>query len=153
MKKKTAYLAGPMEYAVNAGLDWRLELRKKLEKLNVACIVPNEEEKDLTPPNFAELKFNDFTLPEYVNITRKLIARDLKFVENADFLVCYWDGEKMAGTIHEVGYAYQIETPVFLITPRALHEGPGWFLACCTHTFRDINSFVQWYKGEPNGQR
>lgn len=139
-----------MEYAVNAGLDWRLQVRQQLVPFRVACIIPNEEEKDLTPPNFAQLKFDPATLPYYINITRKLIARDLKFVERADFLVVYWDGEKMAGTIHEVGYAYQLRKMVYLITPRDLSEVPGWFLSCCSYTFRDINEFIKFY-GESYG--
>jgi nucleoside 2-deoxyribosyltransferase len=140
-----------MEYAANAGLNWRLELRNKLQPLGVECIIPNEEEKDLTPSNFAELKLDPATRAEYINITRQLIARDLKFVERADFLVVYWDGEKMAGTIHECGYAYQLNKLIFLITPRDLSEVPGWFLSCCSYTFHDINEFIQWYKGRFHG--
>ena len=139
MKKKVekVYLCGPMEFAANNGLDWRLEARDELAQIGISCIIPNEEEADLKPENGWDwLKIN--REGEYINLMRKIIERDLGFVEEADVLVGRWEGERMSGTIHEVGYAYQLGKPIYLISTQPITVIPGWFLACCTKRFQTV---------------
>lgn len=131
---KKAYLAGPMEYAANAGLDWRLEYRDDLANLEIDVIIPEYEEGGIcTQEQLNHLKVHD--IESYIRIMRQLITLDLRFVETVDLIVCYWDGERMSGTVGEFQKAYEIGRKTCLVTPRPFIEIPGWFLACSTDRF------------------
>lgn len=148
-KKKTsllAYLAGAMEYAYNEGINWRRIYQKILAKeCNISAIIPNDEEKKIKKDyNFNYLKENN--LDKYIEIMRQFIDADLQFVESVDMLIVRWEGERTAGTVHEVGHAYQIGTPCYLVTSKKPIEVPGWFLACFTKYFPSLKALVQYLK-------
>jgi nucleoside 2-deoxyribosyltransferase len=145
MKKrnKVAYLAGAMESLKDEGLSWRRKFSRALKELHIDSVIPNDEERDIKKKyNLPELKKTD--LDKYIEIIRSFIKMDLKFVETVDMLIVKWEGENTAGTIHEVGYAYQIGTPCYLVTSQPLHEVPGWFLSCFTKVFPDLDTMI-WY--------
>ena len=138
---KKAYLAGPMEYDKDAGIGWRLQYQERLKELSISCVIPELEEDFIT--NQAEL--NDLkknNVPKYVKIMRQLIDLDLNFVETLDLLVVNWEGQRMSGTVHEVGYAYQLGKPTYLVTTRPSEEIPGWFLACFTEVFGHVDELI-----------
>jgi len=140
-KTLNAYLAGPMEYAANAGLSWRLHYEQELNKLGIKCIIPEFEEKFVTDQaELNRLKKED--IPHYVKIMRQLIDLDLDFVETVDMVVVKWTGERMSGTIGEVQHAYLVSTPAYLVTELDLQEVPGWFLACFTKTFTSLEELT-----------
>ena len=140
LPKKTCYLCGPMEYAKNNGLDWRLVYRDELAKLNIQCIIPEEEETGMTEEDMRILKEEDPT--QYIKIMRQFIEMDLKFVEDCDMVVAFWDGERMSGTIGEAQHAYLHGTPIYLVSPRPFTEIPGWFAACFTETFESLGCLL-----------
>lgn len=142
--KFNCYLCGPMEYTEDEGLPWRLEFRKKLEHLDVHCIIPNEEQDIISSQeDLNELK-NGQDIDEYFKIMREFIKIDLDFVRNSDFIVARWNGERMSGTIGEAQEAYLKDIPVFLITEEPIEDIPGWFLACCEDVFANIDDFVSY---------
>jgi len=148
MKKssKTAYLAGPMENLKDEGLAWRRRFSRALKKIGIDSIIPNDEEIQIKQEyNLPELKKTD--IDKYIEIIRSFIEMDLKFVESVDMLVVKWEGEMSSGTFHEVGYAYQLGTPCYLVTSKALHEVPGWFLSCFTKVFSELDVLI-WYLKE-----
>jgi nucleoside 2-deoxyribosyltransferase len=126
--KFTAYLAGPMEYSSDAGLVWRKAYQKRLERAGIKCIIPNEEESKVEGSSILK-EIKSSNLPKYVEIMRNIIKLDLELVDQANCLVVKWDGETIAGTIHEVGHAYEKGIPCFLVTRLTDQEIPGWFLA------------------------
>lgn len=134
MKRKTAYLAGSMEYSRNAGISWRLEYEQDLNQMGFDCIIPEREEGFITDQaELNHLKSRD--LPLYKKIMRQLIMLDLDFVNRVDLIIVKWDGEKTAGTIGEAQEAYVRNKPIYLITSLPFEEVPGWFLACFTKEF------------------
>ena len=147
-KKKSklrVYLAGPMEYAAGAGLPWRLEYKKALKKLDMDCVIPNKEEKNVRGiKDLDNFKKNNITA--YIQVMRKIIDLDLNFVETLDFIVVSWEGERMSGTVHEVGHAYEIKKPVYLVTSKPWEEVPGWFLACCSSMFHSLDELIAYLK-------
>ena len=145
-KNKTVYLAGAMESLADEGLSWRRQFSTVLQSIGIKSIIPNDEEKNIKEKyNMAELKKTD--IDKYIEIIRAFISMDLKFVENVDMLIVKWEGEVTSGTIHEVGYAYQLGKPCYLVTSKLPHEVPGWFLACFTKTFTNLDSLISYLKG------
>lgn len=144
-KKLQVYLAGPMEYAHNEGLNWRRAYERAFNELDIESVIPNDEEKDIkSEHDLSWLKKND--LPKYIEILREFIRMDLKFVENVDMIVVRWEGERTAGTIHEVGKAYEIGKPVYLVTSLDPMDIPGWFLACFTERFKTLKELTQYIR-------
>jgi nucleoside 2-deoxyribosyltransferase len=143
--KLRVYLAGPMEFAEGAGLNWRLEYKKALAKLKMESVIPNKEEKNIRGiKELDDFKKNNITA--YIQVMRKIIDLDLNFVETLDFLVVRWEGERMSGTVHEVGHAYEIKKPVYLVTSKPWTEVPGWFLACCSSMFHSLDELIAYLK-------
>jgi nucleoside 2-deoxyribosyltransferase len=134
-----------MEFAEGAGLNWRLEFKKALTKLGMDSVIPNKEETYITSQEeLANFKKNNITA--YIQVMRKLIDLDLNFVETLDLIVVRWEGERMSGTVHEVGHAYEIKKPVYLVTSKSWEEVPGWFLACCSSMFHSLEELISYLK-------
>lgn len=148
MKKtnKTGYLAGPMESAVDEGIAWRRKFSRALKNIGIDSIIPNDEEIQIKKEyDLPELKKTD--IDKYIKIIRSFIEMDLKFVKAVDMLIVKWEGEMSSGTFHEVGYAYQLKKPCYLVTSKQLYEVPGWFLSCFTKVFPDLNALITHLKG------
>jgi nucleoside 2-deoxyribosyltransferase len=144
-KEKTAYLAGPMEYAQDNGLGWRLEYERDLSKLSIRSIIPNFEEKQiLNGLDLPHIKKTD--IDRHNQVIRAFIKQDLRFVEDVDYVIVNWNGERCSGTIGEAQHAYLCGTPAYLVTSKPFHEVPGWFLACFTkafHSKRDLLAYLE----------
>lgn len=144
-KKKTCYLAGAMEFAHNEGINWRRAYQKTLDEIGIKCVIPNDEEKEIKKDiNMSYLKEHD--IDRYVDIIRKFIDQDLKFVETVDMIVVRWEGEVTSGTIHEVGYAYQLQKPTYLVSSFKNKDIPGWFLSCFTKRFYTLKELIEFLK-------
>lgn len=148
-KQLVSYLAGPMEWAINSGRNWRIRYKQEFDKIGVDCIIPEFEEKLITnQADLNELKKDD--METYVYIMRELIKLDLDFVESVDFVVVRWAGERMSGTIGEVQHAFLVGTPAYLVTTKDLTEVPGWFLACFTDTFTSLKDLTEYIRERYN---
>ena len=142
---KNVYLAGPMEYAHNEGLNWRRAYERAFNELGIKSVIPNDEEKHIKREyNMSWLKEND--LPTYIKLIREFIDMDLKFVEKVDMIVVRWEGERTAGTIGEAQHAYLLNKPTYLVTSLNLIEVPGWFLACFTKTFKTLKELTTYIR-------
>jgi len=142
---KNVYLAGPMEYAHNEGLNWRRAYERAFKAIGINCVIPNDEEKNIKRENdMGWLK--EHNLPRYIEILREFIRMDLEFVETVDLVIVRWEGEQTAGTIHEVGKAYEIGKPAYLVTSLKPVDVPGWFLACFTQTFTSLKDLIKHVK-------
>lgn len=143
--KRRAYLAGPMEYAEDNGLGWRLEYKQILSNLNIQCIIPNEEEANIL--NGVDLQaLKKSNVESHNKILRQFIRQDLEFVRTVDMIIIRWEGEKMSGTIGEAQHAYLNNKPVYLVTSQPQHTVPGWFLACCTKVFKNSQQLIDFLR-------
>ena len=138
---KSVYLCGAMESLPDNGKTWRDEYKKTLHnEFGFRCISPNDEEEELIKGvDISYLKRFDKEL--YTKYVKEFIKMDLKFVENVDMLVCKWDGEKITGTVHEIGYAYQLGKPVYLITTVDFVDMAGWLIGCVSKIFSSFEEF------------
>jgi len=148
-KNKVAYLAGAIEILEDEGIYWRRIFSKALKRYNIDCIIPNDEEGQVKIKEKVDLKeMKKVDIDRYVEIVRGFIKMDLEFVETADMFIVKWEGELTSGTFHETGYAYQLKKPCYLVTSKPLCEVPGWFLACCTKTFPNLDALLKFIKEE-----
>lgn len=141
------YLAGPMEYTNDNGLDWRLEYRDALAPLGISCVIPNFEEAELIPDvaAFNQLKIDDYQ--EYKRIMRLIAYKDNQFVNTVDFIITRWEGERMSGTIGEAHEAFfHAYTPNFLVTSLPFPEVPGWFGCCMEREFHTLDELIDYWK-------
>lgn len=149
----SAYLAGPMEYAEDYGMGWRVRIREALNPIGIRCILPNEEEAKFvgSQAELNEIKKND---PQrYKNIMRQFIKQDLEFVESVSMIITKWEGERMAGTIGEAQHAYLSNQVAYLITSKKFEEIPGWFAACYDKIFESEEEFISFMEEKYGSRR
>lgn len=136
------YLSGGMEYADNEGRDWREPLQSWIEtNLGWAVFNPNREsdrffEREYPSVDIRGLKMSDPMA--YKKIVERLVNIDCnEIAQRSDLVVCYWDESAMrgAGTKGEVTMAKYFAKPVYMVTSVAVHDIPGWVLACTTEIF------------------
>jgi len=117
---KSVYLCGPIHYQQDSGMPWRESITKKLEEYSIKVLDPTKtsangmsevgEDKKLLKElilkeNWTELK--DAFWP--------IVRKDLRAVDQADFLICYYDPcMPTIGTIHELVVANFEKKPIFL---------------------------------------
>ena len=130
------YLAGPMEDTLDFGANWRAEYTEVLNQNGFDVINPfllEHTQKVLSGvlPGESFNFIKEVDLPRYKHVMRTIIKLDLQAVEACDILLCKFNGEKTAGTIHEVGHAYyNLGIPCFLVSELTTRNILGWFLAC-----------------------
>ena len=138
------YLAGPMEYITDAGINWRIDYTHIIESLGHKTIIPELEESFIIDQEeLMQLKHKN--IKEYKSIIRQLIKLDLHFVKTVDYIIVKWNAERTAGTIGEAQEAYLCGTPVYLITDLEEHQIPGWFLACLTKVFTNLKDTLDFH--------
>lgn len=131
-----AYLAGPMEDTKDLGAAWRAEFTSKLhgqaiDVINPFLLEPYQRRLSGVRDNesFTEIKRTDPA--RFKHIMRCIIILDLEAVSQSNLIVCRWNNERTAGTIHEVGYAFHhLNIPSFLVTTQKREDILGWFWAC-----------------------
>ena len=139
----TVYLAGPMEFAEEAGLRWREEYAEILQdEFGIKSIIPNNEERDIIPSQEEFIKLKERDTYEYIRLMTQLRDMDLRFVQQVDAVICRYAGEKMAGTIGEAQHATFHATPFYLIHKVPIKDIPGWFLSCCTDLYPSFSCFL-----------
>lgn len=116
-----AYLAGPMEYQADGGINWRAELTSRLLKLGIQVIDPT---KDVTAGSshvqtdldkLAKYKQNRDWDSLY-KLMHHVWIMDKTAVDASDFLIVYCkDTDNMSGTIREMQEAYEYGKPIFLV--------------------------------------
>jgi len=146
--RKRCYLAGPMEFTTDNGLGWRLEFQKALAPLKIECFVPGVEEEKLlgiSATEFAALK--TINPSQYKSVMRKIIRADLDEVLSSNFVITRWEGERVSGTIGEAQHAYLNHIPNYLVTDQSIKNIPGWFLACFTEIFGNLDELVSFLGG------
>ena len=114
-----AYLSGAMEFAIDEGAGWRIDITNWLVKhLNHSVYNPVEESQSLVKKNGAEnyREWKNSDPKKYADFIRICVDRDIDIVRNhSDYIICLWDENvlKGAGTHAEVTIAYDCKKPVF----------------------------------------
>lgn len=167
-KPLTIYLAGPMQYAEDHGLNWR-EQAMKLLGSDFRCWSPNHFENETIQQAIEEGCFSEEVvrdlqkknvwevLKEY-RITKDLhkhrqimsivIKEDLYRTVVADGLLCVWNGELTFGTPAEATIRFENPStlPSILVTQVPMEKQSDWFLACFDKIFPTLKEACQHLK-------
>ena len=146
-----AYLSGAMEYAVDEGSGWRIDMSNWLSAhLGHKVIDPVEESRLLMikedSVDYRSWKESD--TERYRQFVRQCVDRDIKAVtEEVDYIICLWNTDvfKGAGTHGEVTLAFQHNVPVYLVNQIPLTDLSGWIMACSSeifNNFEDLKAFL-----------
>ncbi len=151
-KRMHVYLSGGMEYALNEGKDWRLDIENWIQKsLKHKVFNPNVASdqylrKVLHKNNFRSLKSTN--IETYIKIVQKFVIQDSKEIATrSDYVICYWDmsAQRGAGTKGELTIAKYFMKPVYLVTQVPKEKIPGWVLGCVTEffsSFEDLKEYL-----------
>lgn len=143
--KVKVYLAGPIENANDYGLGWRQVYKDRLDALGGTTVIPNLIEDQRIPhKELRKLKITDISA--YVRAVRDIIDADLQVLNDCDAVVTLWDGTWSAGTMHEVGHAFEYGIPVYIVSEIAPELIPGWFLSCATAIGRSLEEVIEYIK-------
>lgn len=146
-----AFLCGGMEYAPEAGRQWRERMRLWLQdNLNHSVYDPTDEARRLlSEEEFRSLSaWKAADLERYRKVLRLIINRDLDVMANrADYVVCFWDeaAARGGGTQAELTAAYRKGIPVYFVTAMPLEKISGWILGCTDKifsTFEELKPFL-----------
>ncbi len=146
-----AYLSGAMEYAVDEGSGWRIDMSNWLsDHLGHKVIDPVEESRLLMikedSVDYRSWKESD--TERYRQFVRQCVDRDIKAVtEEVDYIICLWNTDvfKGAGTHGEVTLAFQHNVPVYLVNQIPLTDLSSWIMACYSeifNNFEDLKAFL-----------
>jgi nucleoside 2-deoxyribosyltransferase len=134
------YLAGAIEFAVDAGRGWREQITPFLrDRLGHEVYDPaRDERKSLDDEECRNLRaWKTTDLPRFRAAVRKIIEFDLGIIARSDYVVCYLDesGLRGGGTAAEMTFAFRRGIPVYLVTELPLAEVSGWMLGCSARVF------------------
>lgn len=138
-----AYLAGAMERAPDRGRAWRERAMSLLTELGHTWFHPNEEEATVVPSK-VRARFDEWKAdgdPEFTRLMRRIIDHDLTALEEADYVICYWDTHAFgsAGTPSELTFAHRWGKPVYLVLDVPRVEVSSWVLGCATRIFESFD--------------
>ena len=139
-----AYLSGAMEYAVDEGSGWRLNMANWLSaQLGHNVIDPVEESRLLMlQENSTDYRtWKESDTERYREFVRQCVDRDIRAVtKEVDYIICLWNEEvfKGAGTHGEVTLAFQHNVPVYLVNQIPLRDLSGWIMACSSEIFNNF---------------
>ena len=139
LKGSICYLAGPIQFASDWGVGWRLKATKFLHSLGIGVIDPCDKPSDMAKEDeqtqvwLKSLKEN-YQYDEYTKFLKEVVSIDLRFVDKSDFLLCYIDKNVYTcGTFHETSHAFIQRKPVVVFTDEDTRDIPGWLFGHTPH--------------------
>lgn len=141
-----AYLAGAMERAPDRGRAWRERVTAILSEIDHGWFHPNDEEVGVVPAavraRFPEWKATGN--PELGRMMRRIIDHDLDALEEADYVICFWDTHAFGscGTPSELTFAHRWRKPVYLVLDVPRSEVSSWVLGCATRIFDSLDELA-----------
>lgn len=142
-----------MEYAVNYGADWRVEMESWLRnELKHGCFNPVKASEtflrsEYPGVDFRDAKANDFR--KHREIAGEIVRLDShEIILHSDYIICYYDesAQRGAGTKGELTVAALVAKPVYFVRGMMIHEIPSWVIGCVTEmfdNFEELKSFLR----------
>jgi len=173
LPKERTYLFGPIEAAIDFGLDWRAALTPQIKKLGIevhdpvveTCRTFNVSRIQEAHRILVQIEHERGEEEFFKLVKEKIMIPDLRAVEQATFLTGYWDGTSTVGSVHEIVVAAQffwegmimppkrkrrIPIPVYLISPFPKETLHTWLRVLVSESggaiFRRSNDFVEFLK-------
>ncbi len=142
------YLAGAISWVKdNSFMEWRSDMMRFLEDLHFEGVNPLGKYAD---PQEEKLKVealvtggNDEMARDYIQ--QRIIDADLTLLEGCDaviaFCPCY-----SAGTFAELGVAYSLGKPIYIVTDMARDKMGAWVLGLSTRLFGSFDELKAYLK-------
>ena len=147
LKGLCGYLCGPIDFAKDAGRDWREDMEKFIEPMGVRVFNP------LKPAFYGQAGFDDVRRPQIEAMRKEgryselrdeiksIVHWDLRQVDLSSFLVVNYDPDiPMAGTYEEVFKASLQVKPVLLMIGEDKNRIAKWMFG----RFPDEHMFASW---------
>ena len=145
------YIAGPVGYGA-PGKEWKENIKSMLIRAGHEVWDPIENDANYPRVNeMNEMKKNPkLHFKEIKDVMQGLFIDDCKFIENCDFLICYF-ANKSYGTISEQGIAYYISKLLKkkVKTLCVFHDSffpDEWVLCCSDYVFSSIDKLEEFIK-------
>ncbi|HEY7470856.1 MAG TPA: hypothetical protein VIE68_00770 [Gemmatimonadota bacterium] len=147
-----AYLAGAMERAPDRGRAWRERLLPVLEELGHDWFNPCEEEI-LVASEEERARFREWKATGhdgFMPLMRRIIEHDLAALQDADYVVCYWDenAQRSGGTPAEVTLGHVWGKPVYLVRAIDRSEVSAWVQGCASRAFDSLDDLFVYLRQE-----
>jgi hypothetical protein len=141
--KTTAYLIGPIESEIDAGMSWRMYVKDKLDKIGIRCFDPCAKPfiKDLSETvdyqNCIKKLREDENYDELSIHMKEIRSYDLRLCDLATFAFCYIDGDKKTcGSWEEVFWmGGRLKKPVFFVYKQGKKNIPLWMYGVIPHKY------------------
>lgn len=138
------YLAGPMDFAADAGVKWRERITEKLineleltpDNILNPCAKPlNSKGQGLSAEQEICKKLRkDKDWEGLERIVKDIMTIDLRLVDKSDILIANLSYcLRTVGTIHEIISATQRHIPVYIIDEQGMENVSGWLMALVGH--------------------
>ena len=134
------YLVGHMQYL--SGRNWREEVAKKLDKLNITSFDPYKKPfvQDVEEDETSRIQMEDWMrTKQYDRVTtrmKKVRSYDLNLVDRSDFIIAHLVPDVASwGSAEEIVTAIRMKKPVFVSMEGGKSKTPLWMLGMFPHRY------------------
>jgi hypothetical protein len=141
LKGATCYLAGPMDRVADGGVGWRKWITPNLEELGIVVLDPCNKPIDVGIEDIGHRKQREIWKGrrEFNKLSqdmKTIRVVDLALVDNANFLIVYWDTDvHMCGTLEEVFLSNRMKRPIYIMCRQGKSGMPDWMFGVCPHQY------------------
>lgn len=150
------YLAGPIDYAQDDGVEWRRTFTKFLTRLGSVPLDPTD--KPMTQCKYNEIGDEKKMIEKLIELERwdelrtmakEIVLVDLRMVEVSDFLVAYVNTQiPMCGTWDEVFESLRQRKPTYVVVEGGKKKMPMWLRGKLNHnfcfgSFKELESYLE----------
>lgn len=139
LKNMRGYLGGAMEFAEELGIEWRQQIKKDTQDLEVIWLDPTDKPIDIGIEDIEnheirkKLKRQGY-FDEVANTMKVVRCVDLRMVDLADFLIVNIDTSiHTTGTYEEIFLANRQKKPIVIRIKQGKCACPDWLLATIPH--------------------
>lgn len=159
LNKTCTYLAGPIQFTVDGGREWRKDITPLLKDIGIEVLDPTDKQckyKSEGSDNvliWKQMRENGEYEKLYEYIKNEIIRPDLRMVDVSDFLIAFVHQDiHTCGTYHEIINAINQKKRIFLLS-ESIDTVPGWLLGLIKpcYVFSSIESIVEHLKNINNG--
>jgi nucleoside 2-deoxyribosyltransferase len=162
LKGAVCYLAGPIDYAHDFGVEYRQFVKEESKKRGLAIkyLDPTDKPEGLVDDVGVEqdsiVKFKEEgRWDELTALMKQIVRADLRQVDLSDFIIARVDTRiHSCGTYHEIVLADIEKKPVLLIVEGGKDKAPAWLYGIVDHTlmFNNAEECLEYLERINNGE-
>jgi hypothetical protein len=148
--RRYVYLSGAIDLDPNLGRDWRTALSLLLSEVGIESYDPVKKQEEITGMSTGRLLTLRRRNEElFKDLTRRTMDKDLHVIANDTAAVVSVINEyARMGTYAEIGLAYYLKVPIYVIAQGDSTHLSGWTISAARLTFSSLGVFERWVKRE-----